>query len=86
MCSRMRPRGPLGTRIVGSMAVASLATLAFGPVMWGGEGFGMMLPWYLALLFGSDHAIASWQLVAFVFVLAFAITLYPSQKRSPKSQ
>jgi len=53
--------------------------------MWGGEGFGMMLPWYLAPLFGSERAIASWQLVAFVFGLAFAITLYPNQKRPPKS-
>jgi len=85
MCSRMRPRGHLGARIVGSLAVASLATLVFAPVMWGGEGFGMMLPWYLALLFGSKHAIASWQLVAFVFALALAITLYPSQKGPPKS-
>jgi hypothetical protein len=80
VCSRLRPLGSIGNRVKAAIVISSVATLIFGPVMWGGEGFGMMLPWYLGLLFGKAKVIVVWQLVVLVFVAAFVINLMPGKE------
>jgi hypothetical protein len=79
LCSRLRPLGSIANRIRAAIVISSIATFTFGPVMWGAEGFGMMLPWYLGLLFDKAHVIVVWQLVVFVFVAAFVINLMPGK-------
>ena len=74
LCKALASFGPLVLRILISMFVAALATFIFTPAMLGGEGFGMMVPWYLGFL-DKPHAIFSWQSAAVVFVTAVSINL-----------
>lgn len=74
LCKALASFGPLVFRILISAVVAALATFIFTPAMWGGEGFGMMVPWYLGFL-DKPHAIFSWQSAALVFIVALTINL-----------
>ncbi len=55
--------------------------VAFSPVMWGGEGFGMMIPWWGSLWFGVEDAHFYWEIAAVSFVYFVAVAVYLVRQR-----
>ena len=71
-CRWLRVHGSLQRRLTVALVVAALAALLFTPVMFGTEGFAVMAPWPIVFV-DAQHSGFLWPLVAFVFILAFAI-------------
>ncbi|WP_133703339.1 hypothetical protein [Roseateles toxinivorans] len=60
--------------LVGALTLGQF--VVFCPVMWGGEGFGMLLPWWGLLWFGAAHANFFYEFAAVALVYFAAVAAY----------
>ena len=74
LCRRLAVRASTTQRSRAALIAATVSTVVFSPVAWGGEGFGFFVPW-LTMLFDPRHTAFLWELPVFVFVAAFLICL-----------